>query len=88
MNKIKEYLQKKKGFWPALLLVLLVLLLCLVVALRAGKLQNMFNPDSFAQREEQDEEFDPEGYGLQEDGRDQGEDDSTEENSFEQGENL
>ena len=87
MNKIKEYLQKKKGFWPALLLVLLVLLLCLVVALRAGKLQNMFNPDSFAQREEQDEEFDPEGYGLQEDGRDQGEDDSTEENSFEQGEN-
>lgn len=86
MNKIKEYLQKRKGSWPTLFLIFLVLLLCLVVGLRAGKLQNMFNPDSFAQREEQDEKFDPEGYGLQEDGRDQGEDDSTEENSFEQGE--
>ena len=60
-----------------------VVILCLVIAMQAEKLQNMFDPDSFVSKEEQKETFDPSGYGLKEDGEKQGEEDSAED-SFEQ----
>lgn len=83
MKKLKEYLQKKKGALPMLTPVTAVVILCLVIAMQAEKLQNMFDPDSFVSKEEQKETFDPSGYGLKEDGEKQGEEDSTED-SFEQ----
>ena len=69
MHRIKEFLQKKKGLGPVAALVLLAAVLGLAIALRAGKLENMFDPDSFVTQEEQKEEFDPREYGLEEDGR-------------------
>ena len=83
MKKLKEYLQKKKGALPMLTPVTAVVILCLVIAMQAEKLQNMFDPDSFVSKEEQKETFDPSGYGLKEDAEKQGEEDSAED-SFEQ----
>lgn len=79
MHRIKEFLQKKKGLGPVAALVLLAAVLGLAIALRAGKLENMFDPDSFVTQEEQKEEFDPREYGLEEDGRKQREEDTTRE---------
>lgn len=79
MHRIKEFLQKKKGLGPVAALVLLAAVLGLAIALRAGKLENMFDPDSFVTQEEQKEEFDPREYGLEEDGRKQWEEDTTRE---------
>lgn len=79
MRRIKEFLQKKKGLGPVAALVLLAAVLGLAIALRVGKLENMFDPDSFVTQEEQKEEFDPREYGLEEDGRKQREEDTTRE---------
>ena len=79
MRRIKEFLQKKKGLGPVAALVLLAAVLGLAIALRAGKLENMFDPDSFVTQEEQKEEFAPREYGLEEDGRKQREEDTTRE---------
>ena len=68
MKRLKEYLQKRKSSWPALALTAAVLLFCLVIALQAGRIGSMFHPESFLSREERKEEFDPKGYGLEEDG--------------------
>lgn len=84
MKRLKEYLQKRKSSWPALALTAAVLLFCLVIALQAGRIGSMFHPESFLSREERKEEFDPKGYGLEEDGEKQKEDDDRREDTFEQ----
>ena len=83
MKRLKEYLQKRKSSWPALALTAAVLLFCLVIAFQAGRIGSMFHPESFLSREERKEEFDPKGYGLEEDGEKQKEDDR-QDDTFEQ----
>ena len=84
MKRLKEYLQKRKSSWPALALTAAVLLFCLVIALQAGRIGSMFHPESFLSREERKEEFDPKGYGLEEDGEKQKEEDDRQDDTFEQ----
>ena len=84
MKRLKEYLQKRKSSWPALALTAAVLLFCLVIAFQAGKIGSMFHPESFLSREERKEEFDPKGYGLEEDGEKQKEEDDRQDDTFEQ----
>lgn len=72
LKQIKIILQKIRNSWIGVLLLLTVVMLAAAIAISAGKLKNVFNPDIFIAEDQDESEFDPIGYGLQENDSQQG----------------
>ena len=72
LEQIKKYIRKAGNSWFGAVLLLAVAVLAATIAISAGKLKNVFNPDTFVTEEQEQSEFDPTGYGLQENDSQQG----------------